>query len=51
MGNTKNKYLNLQRKQRIATRENKAYYQNDSDWKNPSSEREIRDRRTEPKTE
>ncbi len=49
MGNAQNKQDHKKRKQRIAARENKAYYQNGNDWKHPSSERDIRDRRTEPK--
>ncbi len=47
MGHHKDKYLWKQRKQRIAARENKAYYQNGTQPKTPSSEREITERRKE----
>jgi len=31
--------------QKIAKRENEAHYQHESDWKSPSSDREIAERR------
>lgn len=45
MGHKKEKHEHKVRKERIAARENKAYYQRGSEWKHPSSEQAIRDRR------
>jgi hypothetical protein len=45
MGNKKRKYIEKILRQKINKQENKAYYQNASDWHSPSTDREISDRR------
>lgn len=46
MGHKKDKYLRKLHQQKVNSQENKVYYQNGSNWSTPSSEAEIRRRRT-----
>ena len=45
MGHAKDKYLTKLRQQRINRNENRAYYQNGGEWKDPASEQKRQDRR------